>query len=543
MAISHPLDRSATGQADDVFYCLHPEMVQNGTRQKLDATSSEHASMRAEWVRLYNDILAHNEDGSRPFPACSSAAHDHHDPACEHCASPPVDPPVTPEEPDDVDPVVPDEPCEECETAHLVVMVKDADGNPVEDAVVNVVGLGGNHTDASGVADYGEVPVGTYDVTAEKRGHGPTSTGPVGQDEDLGVPVPAGTTTVVELIQHPLLTLVIALEHPVACPGHPLKMTAPGTPAGGTYKWTANGHGAELVDPNSPAALDTGPEVSLRCFRPDDATGEIPERKVAVSCTYTHPTLGQIREEEDVTVHKITFVIANDAVAGGGTQVFENAFRAQLANTPGVPTMEITPDITINLDASCPRKPDCAQNHDVGWCQTVLTNTRTWHYSHTDWSLDPNFLPIRDQIGGPRPFYEPSSDFTGDGDTQTSHLEDSPSQSAPWTDSRAGAPAPPRAANQQLTSVNFSNGFHSWLVVRNKEWWDHDEIGSFAYQRNFSWSCELNIAVDTTQAVGARCAPVSNAATIGGVGNGKGGVTPTITAPFPNTAHTITHVP
>ncbi|MFT6774533.1 MAG: hypothetical protein ACJA1L_002245, partial [Paracoccaceae bacterium] len=47
----------------------------------------------------------------------------------------------------------------------------------------------------------------------------------------------------------------------------------------------------------------------------------------------------------------------------------------------------------------------------------------------------------------------------------------------------------------------------------------------------------------TTQAVGSRCAPASNPATIGAVGPGKGGVTPTITAQFPNTNHIVTHNP
>jgi hypothetical protein len=259
--------------------------------------------------------------------------------------------------------------------------------------------------------------------------------------------------------------------------------------------------------------------------------------------TYTHPTLGTASADEEVIVHKIEFTVTNDAVVGGGTEAFEDAGGVQLGNSGGVATMSTTPDVEIKLDAACPRKSDCAQNHEVGWLQTVLTNTRTWHYSHTDWSLDPNFLPMRDQIGGPRPWYEPSSQFTGDNDSQAAHFEDSPSQSVPWVDPRAGAPAPPPASNRQLTGVEFANGFHAWLVVRNTEWWGHDEAGSFAFQRNFSWSCGLTVAVDTTKAVGSRCAPTSNPATIGALGNGKGGVTPTISASFPNSNHTITHVP
>jgi hypothetical protein len=540
MGITHPLDQAANDQANEVFFCRHPEMVVNGVGQSLSATDPAHEAMRQEWIKLYQDILAHNSDGSKPFPDCPDAAHHHHPATCAHCAAPPVDPVVPPVDPsDNVDPVDPVAPCQ---TGGLAVIVKDENGVAVAGADVFVDGIGGQPTDAGGMADFGEVSPGLHPIEARKDGHGPSAADPVGPASIFAQNVPACMTTVANMVLHPVVTLTLTLEQPVACPGHPLKITTAGTPAGGTYAWTANGHGAQLVTAGG-AAVSTGPEVHMRCFKPDNATGEIPERMVTLRVTYTHPTVGAVTVSQDVKVHKITFAVANDAVVGGGTQATENAGNVQLENIAGAATMSTDPDVTITLDPACPRKAACSGAHDVGWVQTVLTNTRTWHYSHTDWSLDPTFLPMRDQIGGPRPWYEPSAAFAGDGGTVFTHHEDSPSQSAGWTDPRGAAPAPPPAANRALTAVEFANGFHAWLAVRNTEWWAHDELGSFAYQRNFAWSCGLTIAVDTTQAVGSRCAPASNPATIGAVGPGKGGVTPTITAQFPNTNHIVTHNP
>jgi hypothetical protein len=57
--------------------------------------------------------------------------------------------------------------------AELLVNVKDADGKPVEGATVTAGALGTKKTDKNGVADYGKVTPGTYDVTAEKSAHAP----------------------------------------------------------------------------------------------------------------------------------------------------------------------------------------------------------------------------------------------------------------------------------------------------------------------------------------------------------------------------------
>jgi hypothetical protein len=85
--------------------------------------------------------------------------------------------------------------------AELLVNVKDVDGKPVEGA--DVTAAGGKKTDKNGVADFGKVSPGTYDVKAEKPGHGKKKFDKVEFDEKKAVSVPDGKKTVVDLIQHP----------------------------------------------------------------------------------------------------------------------------------------------------------------------------------------------------------------------------------------------------------------------------------------------------------------------------------------------------
>ncbi|GAP36219.1 DUF2235 domain-containing protein [Piscinibacter sakaiensis] len=89
MSISLPLDSTACGQADDVFYCAHqgePGLFDaSGARVPLSADDPAQQALRDHWCALYEDILAHHRDGSRPFPSCGWPGHVHHDPACRHC--------------------------------------------------------------------------------------------------------------------------------------------------------------------------------------------------------------------------------------------------------------------------------------------------------------------------------------------------------------------------------------------------------------------------------------------------------------------------
>lgn len=103
---------------------------------------------------------------------------------------------------------------EDKKTAELVVIVKDADGNPIEDADVTAGALGGKKTDNQGIADYGQVEPGTYDIAAVKPGHSDKRKGWVRKHEKKDVSVPDGTKTTVNLIQHPCCANVAFFEGP-----------------------------------------------------------------------------------------------------------------------------------------------------------------------------------------------------------------------------------------------------------------------------------------------------------------------------------------
>ena len=329
------------------------------------------------------------------------------------------------------------------------------------------------------------------------------------------------------------VTVTITLSASVACPGHPLPITATGNPSGGTYSWTVSGGSAELVD-GSGNPISTGSSVNLRSFKPDNAKGEIPAQQATVSVTYTHPN-GTATDSKPVPIHAIKFEVTDTSIAKGKTTAIEKNGSLTLGAS-GQASMSTDPKVKIKLDSTCPRKTACASNHRVGWLQTVLTNDRRTQYKNTLITVSVP-LPIRDgdSASGPSPFpfYDAAPDFIDDNDTQTVHHEDSPGQGAGWIDPRPAAPAPPPAINQKLTNVFFQNSFTAWLVVQSKEWKDHDLPGSFVYLKNFSWSIHLDVSVDMTQAVGSRCTPKSSDATISSMSNGKGS-DPVLTAPVPN---------
>jgi len=96
----------------------------------------------------------------------------------------------------------------------LVVTVKDEDGKLIEGAKVVSGAAGTKTTNKEGVADFGKVEPGKYDITAEKGGHSKKKNDPVGKDEKKQVDVPEGSKTQVELCQHPSCANVAFFEGP-----------------------------------------------------------------------------------------------------------------------------------------------------------------------------------------------------------------------------------------------------------------------------------------------------------------------------------------
>ena len=99
-----------------------------------------------------------------------------------------------------------------CARGELVVIVKDADGNPVEGATVRARGWGEMKTNKDGIADFGKVYAGSGWVTAKKAGHARKRKKRVGWDFKKGVTVNDGAKTTVNLIQHPICANVSFFE-------------------------------------------------------------------------------------------------------------------------------------------------------------------------------------------------------------------------------------------------------------------------------------------------------------------------------------------
>ncbi len=423
---------------------------------------------------------------------------------------------------------------------NLEVTVTDSKTNqPIQGATVTISGPDSKNatTGESGKVKFNGIAAGPYTIKAAA---------PVHTTENGSATVVAAQTATAA-IPLPPVTVTITLDKPVGCPGHPLKLTAAGAPAGGTYAWTITGAGLDLVD-SSRAPIRTGDTVNLLGFSKDDSTGKILQMTGSVEVTYTFTNGEKATAKKDVKIHEIKFVVTNKGITKGFAQALERPSNLQIWTT-ATPEVSTDPKVEIQLDGSCPRKAECAANHRVGWLQVMLTNSRQARYSHT--SVDVNCsMPIRDVWNASVfPFYSTVTPFTADRDKQTAHHEDSPSfpsaPGAPYTDPRAGAavnppPGPPPPTNLQLRNMTFSHTFTAWLVVQNIEWAAHDIPGSMAYQGNFDWSVQLNLGVDNTKAIGSRAAPQKQQSVApAAIQDGKGGSSPNFANPIFNTTATL----
>jgi hypothetical protein len=433
--------------------------------------------------------------------------------------------------------------------ARIAIKVHEGDAaqTPIAGASVGVDGFTATNQDtpASGLLGPFEIPLGTnatvrQRVHARKAGFGraPAAGGtfdPATIDTDVDTFATLADGNQLTLDIGLRVGVVITTADPVTCPGLDQLITATPAGPGGTFAWSVGPAARFFNAAGATVAAPTGPTVLFRCFQPDNAAGTLPERTVEVALTYS---IGgrNITYKKNVTVHAVTFAVTNTAVTPGVTRTRESAAALVLGNAPGIPTMTTTPTVQITVPAACPRPDACAQNYRLGWLQTVLTNQRDVRY--TDSLLQVGVpLPIRDALAGTtQPFYGSTATFVGNNDLQSVNHQDSPSQGASWVDPRAGAPAPPPAVRQQLRSVQFSNGFTAWLTIQNLRWNAFQMITSLLFLRNFNWSMQLNVTVNTSNAVGSRATPVQQAPTISAMSNGMGPNSPALTPPVANTS-------
>lgn len=211
MSITLPLDSTACAQADDVFYCLHADdptlFDASGQRIPLSADDPDQQHLREQWCDLYEDIVAHRTDGSRPFPACAVPGHRHHEADCPHCLHPGVGDDVStdPVEGDPVDPVQ-GCPCQEegRPTVRLrVSMFFDGTGNNRDNVTT------GGHAYESYEAGYSNIarlesagvrkaPALTRHITVYTEGIGTTSGG---ADDTQGAALGTGPTGVLAKVE------------------------------------------------------------------------------------------------------------------------------------------------------------------------------------------------------------------------------------------------------------------------------------------------------------------------------------------------------
>jgi hypothetical protein len=169
MRAARPLNSDAVGAADDDLYSAHEDdprpnalFDSDGNRLPLDDRDPKQAGLRHEWIQSY---AAHGGKLQKTPSAPQKPV-----------AQPVADCPVK---------------------GHLIVKVTDFfDDQPIADAKVSVDGLGDKTTDKDGVADYGQVPPATYNVTARKDDYRPEPRKPVGPVNGQGVVTADKTTTV-----------------------------------------------------------------------------------------------------------------------------------------------------------------------------------------------------------------------------------------------------------------------------------------------------------------------------------------------------------
>ncbi len=400
-------------------------------------------------------------------------------------------------------------------------MLDDKTSAPIVGASVSIAGhdASTDPTDANGKVTKLNIYPGDYTATASNAAYS-TETG--------SVTVPSGTMLTPLQIRLKPISVTLALATPVACPGHPLAITATGDPAGGTYAWTIAAPSADLVD-GSGASTRAGNVVNLRGFQADMGTGNIAAQAVVVTVTYTYTNGQTATANSNVPIHAITFTMTNNTITSRPTTTAETSTTLSVGDPAGPSVMYTNPSVKIQLDPSCPRKSDCAGSHRMGWLQTCLTNTCNLRYTHTFIQLTPP-MPVRDAAAGaPQPFYNTVATFAADGDTQSVQHSDNPSISGSWTDPRPGAPAPPPPKNQQLRQASRAMSFTAWLVVQNTEWAAHDVPGSLAYIGNVGWSMSMTVTVDTSQPVNSRATPATSPPTVpGAISAGQGGSTPNL---------------
>jgi hypothetical protein len=317
-------------------------------------------------------------------------------------------------------------------------------------------------------------------------------------------------------------------EGNIACPGHPLKIAAIGTPAGGTFQWDvgqAKAPAADLVDAAGKTTR-SGPEVYLLGLESDTGTGNIPKQNINLSVTYTYTDGQTAPDSKPLVIHEIKFEVSDDAVHHNEYFAKEYDDGVAVRAWDVHPIMSAKPKVEIQLDALCPRQELCASNHRVGWVQKVKSHAFAECYEDVEITSVDLPLPLPDTrlIDGraydkskPFPnatFVTAPQQFKKNKDKQnidplTVGTEDTPGVGnggdiragtdyhIAWVDKESGS---------SLERIRKEISLTSWLAVQNVDWSKRDAAGgsaflpgSFMYLGHFDWSVAVDVKIDVSK--------------------------------------------
>jgi hypothetical protein len=360
--------------------------------------------------------------------------------------------------------------------------------------------------------------------------------------------------------------VALTLSEDVACPGLPLTITAQGSPAGGTYKWTITG---------AETASEENETIQLIHFGADDRTGNIPEQKATVSVEYTH-ALGTASASKQVTIHKIDFDVPAESVMPHHPGIAFDDVGPDIGNpSPRDPILRADATVTIKIDASCPRKDDCLRNYRVGWLQDV-----TYHVKIKEWAGHRETTLLMDKSGEVQardghdmdrekrpiedPFYDHPSPFgrAEEAAQPRAAVEDDDLRDEEDRSARVRPPAPPSGPRPvtatcsvthedspgigakwyylpevsalPLRKMIFHEKFATWLVVQNLGWYRQHRKTAYVYLRNFTWRADHEVDVDMREEdPEKRCSPLRGRTAVtpddGTMLVGKGSLAPSFT--------------
>jgi uncharacterized protein DUF4157 len=250
-----------------------------------------------------------------------------------------------------------------------------------------------------------------------------------------------------------------------------------------------------------------------RCLSLDQIIEELCKRKLLPPSLCPTPG-GPGPVGPSVTPARPTFnVKAFSAGGSGNARLTENTTTLKVTS----PTYSSSTQVEVNGGD--------AADYEIGYIQTMYTNTIESEYEKTFERWEIASLPIRDGFSKSNvPWYSSKTAVPADGATVSESMSDAPDHSANWDD--------PRIANPNtLMKTTRENTFVAWLIAR------HRTTGDIVYLRNISWGIDFLVNVDKTKPVGSRASNAGTGMRSPSTGNGKGGSNPNLNAPIANDAY------